>query len=199
MVSQENPALPKSAVSALSIISGEHQGFATALNALMRHLAPVRERRVKPNYDFFGTILSYVDTFMDRLHHPKEDEHLFRAVRSRTSEADGVLLELQHEHASGPAEFRELHEALRRTHGGSAADIEAFAGLLDLYAAGQREHMRKENGIVIPIAQKVLRAEDWDMIDHAFRDNHDPFFGTGPLGRDGTLFKPLYGFPPAGG
>ncbi|MBL0140665.1 MAG: hemerythrin domain-containing protein [Betaproteobacteria bacterium] len=197
-MTENNTALPKSAQSALSIISGEHQGFATALNSLMRHLTPVRERRVNPNYDLFGTILSYIDTFMDRLHHPKEDEHLFRAVRTRTTEADAVLLELQHGHARGPADFRELHEALRRTRGGSAAEIETFAIILDRYAAESREHMRKEGSIVVPIALKVLTQEDWETIDHAFRDNRDPFFGTGPQGRDETLFKARYGFPSAG-
>ena len=183
-------------LSALAIIHAEHNGFATALNALLRHLGPVRERRAKPNYDLFATILSYADTFMDRFHHPKEDEHLFRAVRSRTTQADATLLELQHEHASGPAEYRELHEALRRSRGGMAADIDAFSGLLERYVALQREHMHKEGSIVVPIAKRVLSAADWETIDQAFRDNNDPFFGAGPGGRVDTLFKPRYGFPP---
>jgi hemerythrin-like domain-containing protein len=181
---------------ALSVIEAEHRGFATVLRALLRHLAPVQEGRQAPNHDLFGTILAYADTFMERFHHPKEDEHLFRAVRCRTTEADETLRELQHDHALGPGELRGLHEALSRSRSGAPSDVADFAGRLQRYVAGQEAHMRKESGIVIPIARRVLTAEDWKGIDEAFRGNVDPLFGAGPQGRADSLFRPLFGFPP---
>lgn len=191
------PDTPSPAMrAALSVIEAEHRGFATVLQALQRHLGPVREGRQLPNHDLFGTILAYTDTFMDRFHHPKEDEHLFRAVRSRTTEADETLRELQHDHALGPGELRALQEALGRSRGGAPSDVADFADRLQHYVAGQEAHMRKESGIVIPIARRVLTAEDWKEIDEAFRGNSDPFFGAGPQGRNGSLFRPLYGFSP---
>lgn len=165
--------------SAISIIHAEHKGFATTLRSLDRYLRPVMEHGLRPNYDLFGTILSYLDTFMDRFHHPKEDEHLFRAVRERTGRADATFLELQHEHAVGPVLLRELQEALARTRGGAASDIEAFAGQLNRYTKMQEAHMRRENEIIIPLACEVLTAADWQAIDEAFRENLDPLFGTG--------------------
>ena len=181
---------------ALSVIEAEHRGFATVLHALQRHLGPVREGRQPPNHDLFGTILAYADTFMDRFHHPKEDEHLFRAVRTRTTEADSVLLRLQHEHANGPTELRGLHESLGRSRNGTAGEIAEFAGRLEKYIAGQEAHMRLESGTVFPIARRVLTQADWERIDEAFRGNSDPFFGAGPQGRTGSLFSPLFGFAP---
>ncbi len=181
---------------ALSVIDAEHRGFATVLHALRRHLGPVREGRQPPNHDLFGTILAYADTFMDRFHHPKEDEHLFRAVRSRTAEADAVLLRLQHEHASGPAELRELHASLGRSRHGAADEVAEFAGRLEMYIAGQEAHMRLESGTVFPIARRVLTPSDWEGIDQAFHGHSDPFFGAGPHGRTGSLFSPLFGFTP---
>ena len=173
--------------SAVSIIRAEHKGFATTLHSLQRYLRPVIEHGLKPNYDLFGSILSYMDTFMDRFHHPKEDEHLFRAVRERSDRADGVLLELQHQHAAGPAMLRELHEALGRTRGGSASDIEDFASRLRRYTEMQEAHMRKENDIIIPLACETLTAADWTAIDEAFRENLDPLFGTGPRESVGSV------------
>ena len=182
--------------SALSIIDAEHRGYATVLRALLRHLEPVRARQAAPNHDLFATILAYADSFMERFHHPKEDEYLFRAIRSRTNEADAVLLELQHEHASGPSELRGLREALAVARNGIAADIDAFAHRLERYIADQEAHMRTEAGTVLPLARRVLTAADWEAIDQAFRGHADPFFGSGPQGRSGTLFTPLFGFAP---
>jgi hemerythrin-like domain-containing protein len=181
---------------ALSVIEAEHRGFATVLRALQRHLGPVREGRQPPNHDLFGTILAYADTFMDRFHHPKEDEHLFRAVRARTAEADAVLLRLQHEHASDPAELRGLRESLGRSRNGAAAEAADFTSRLERYIAAQEAHMRLESGTVFPIARRVLTHADWETIEVAFRGNSDPFFGAGPLGRAGSLFSPVFGFAP---
>ena len=144
---------------------------------------------MKPDCEVFATILSYIETFADRFHHPKEDEFLFRALRERTRDADRVLLDLQHEHAAGPAEFNALKRALLRTRGGGDWEVEEFAFLLEQYTASQEEHLRKEDGIVIPLARRFLTPRDWEPIDHAFRANRDPFFGIGANGPMGSLMK----------
>ncbi len=175
--------------SAVAIIRGEHLAFATALRALERYLAQALEHGLKPNHDLFGTILAYIERFTDRFHHPKEDEHLFRLLRARTDRADATLFDLQHDHATGAARLQALHESLRRTQSGSGADLAEFASLLRSYIASQEAHMGKEHEIVIPIARETLSSGDWEMIDLAFRDNHDPLFGTGPDGSVGYLFR----------
>lgn len=182
--------------SALSILDAEHRGFATVLRALTRHLELVRTRPAATNHDLLSTILAYADSFMERFHHPKEDEYLFRALRSRTDEADAVLLELQHEHAAGPAVLRSLRGALARSRGGAPHDLDAFATGLERYIAEQQAHMRTEATVVLPLATRVLEASDWEAIERAFRGHTDPFFGTGPLGRSGSLFSPRFGSAP---
>ena len=100
-----------------------------------------------------------------------------------------MLLDLQHEHAAGPAEFNALKRALLRTRGGGDWEVEEFACLLEHYTASQEEHLRKEDGIVIPLARRFLTPRDWEPIDHAFRANRDPFFGIGANGPMGSLMK----------
>lgn len=182
--------------SALSILDAEHRGYATVLRALSRHLELVRTRPAATNHDLISTILAYADSFMEGFHHPKEDEHLFRALRSRTDEADAVLLELQHEHATGPATLRTLRDALARSRGGSPGDLDAFADGLERYIDEQQAHMRTEATVVLPLAARVLEASDWETIERAFRGNTDPFFGAGPLGRSGSLFSSRFGSAP---
>lgn len=184
--------------SALAILDAEHRGYATVLRALSRHLDVVRTRPAATNHDLLSTILAYADSFMERFHHPKEDEFLFRALRSRTDEADAALRDLQHEHATGPGMLRSLREALARSRGGRPGELEAFAGGLERYIAEQQAHMRAETTLVLPLATRVLEASDWETIERAFRGHTDPFFGTGPLGRDGSLFSPRFGSAPPG-
>ena len=133
---------------------------------------------------------------MERFHHPKEDEYLFRALRSRTDEADAALLELQHEHATGPAMLRSLRDALDRSRGGKPDDLVAFAGDLERYVAEQHAHMRTEATVVLPVATRALQPSDWETIERAFRGHTDPFFGAGPIGRSASFFSPRFGSAP---
>lgn len=180
---------PRTPPSALAIVDGEHRSLESVLQALRRYVAPLRHHRVKPDCEVFATIFSYIETFADRFHHPKEDEFLFRALRDRTPEANRVLLDLQHEHATGPAEFNALRSALLRTRGGGDREVEDFAFLLERYTKGQEDHLRKEDGIVMPLARRFLTPRDWEPIDLAFRANRDPFFGIGAHGTMGSLMR----------
>ena len=44
------------------------------------------------------------------------------------------------------------------------------------YAAFLWDHMGREEGVVLPAAQKHLNSDDWATIDAAFRSNEDPRF-----------------------
>ncbi len=180
---------PRPPASALEIIEGEHRSLEAVLHSLRLYVEPLRQHRVRPDCDVFATILSYMETFADRFHHPKEDEYLFRALRDRTREADGVLLHLQHEHATGPAELAGLKGALLRTRTGGERDLDEFAFRLDDYTRGQEEHLRLEDDVILPMTRRFLLARDWEPIDRAFRDNRDPFFGIGASGPIGGLMK----------
>ena len=114
---------------------------------------------------------------MASFHHPKEDDHLFRAVREHTREVDDVLAILQHDHARDAAAHKELRLALSGTRSGASTRFKDFADLMEAYASAQLEHMRLEKDVVLPVAERVLRASDWKTIDAAFRSNRDPMYG----------------------
>jgi branched-chain amino acid transport system ATP-binding protein len=180
-------------LSALGILHGEHRSLVSVLQALRRFVRPLCDNKVKPDCEAFVEIVSYIETFADRFHHPKEDEFLFLALRNRTRHADGFLRDLQQEHAAGPAELDALKMALLRTGGGGVTEIQDFALRLDRYVRGQEEHLRKEEDIVIPIARQVLAAADWEDIDRAFHAHRDPFFGIGAAGPIGSLIPRAVG------
>jgi hemerythrin-like domain-containing protein len=39
------------------------------------------------------------------------------------------------------------------------------------------EHLGREEGVILPAAQRYLTDEDWAEIDAAFAENDDPRFG----------------------
>jgi hemerythrin-like domain-containing protein len=187
----ENPAPPSTAMlSALSILKGEHASFAIALKTLVGHLDFAREHAFIPKLEIFATGLNYINTFIDQFHHPKEDEFLFRLLRQRTSEADEVLFELQFDHAHAASAFKELKSALDRAQVGGATDFHEFADAMQEYSRAQFVHLEGEEGIVIPLARRVLVEEEWQEIDRGFRANRDPLFGAEQKSKFGVLFRP---------
>lgn len=164
--------------SALEIIGAEHAAFDAALAAIVEHLAMVRAHRVQPDANHFERGLTYLATFMDRFHHPKEDEHLFRAIRERTAEADDTLALLQIDHAQSAGAYRDLQKALAGSRQGASGQFDDFGDLMERYARAQLEHMRIESQELVPLAERALRLSAWPAIDAAFRAGRDPLFGS---------------------
>jgi hemerythrin-like domain-containing protein len=121
-------------------------------------------------------MIHYIDTFPERLHHPKEDRYLFQAVRRRDPGAEQVLAELESQHVRGAALIRELERALLEWETQGDAAYAAFAAKVQEFADFHWKHMRQEEDVVMPLAEKILQPEDWVEIDAAFVGNKDPLF-----------------------
>ena len=65
----------------ITVIRNEHQAMAAMLHALLSLVHGIRERRLRPNFELLGAMIYYVDTFPEQLHHPKEDQWLFRLLK----------------------------------------------------------------------------------------------------------------------
>ncbi len=106
------------------------------------------------------------------LHHPKEDDYLFRRLRKRTSSVDAELDELQRQHERDHQLVAELAELVER----DPVDLEVLEQAVSRYARFMWDHMGREEGVILPAAQKFLTAEDWAEIDRVFASNLDPRF-----------------------
>lgn len=168
------------ASAALSIIRDEHRSLSAVLQGLEFLVRDIRDRGVAPDFELFTLIIDYIDLFPEKFHHPKENEYLFKAIRTRSAEANAVLDELEAEHARGEALIHDLRQALGRWRVAGAGGFDAFAAAVAAYADFHWKHMRKEEDVVMPVAERVLTAADWEAIDTAFRANEDPLFGARP-------------------
>ncbi|KPK03954.1 MAG: hypothetical protein AMJ64_14665 [Betaproteobacteria bacterium SG8_39] len=162
----------------LDALWNEHRSIAVVLHAMEYLVREQRDHGTRINPAVFRAILYYLDVFPERMHHPKEEDYLFAAVRRKTSEADAVLDELRKEHDSGAHSIRDLEQDLLRYEEGGAKEFERFAAAVEQFVAGYRQHMRKEEDGVMPIARRVLNAQDWADINRAWAENRDPLTGV---------------------
>jgi hemerythrin-like domain-containing protein len=162
----------------LDAIWNEHRSIAAVLHAMLYLVREKREHGRAIDPAVFRAILYYLDVFPERVHHPKEETHLFAAIRRKTSEGDAILDELAREHASGEQAIRELEQALLRYEEGGEREFERLGDAVERFVAGYREHMRKEEEGVMPLARRVLGEEDWAAIDAAWAAPSDPLAGV---------------------
>lgn len=163
---------------AVNIIQNEHHVYSEILR-LLRDLVWWRSGETISDDDFklYASILYYIDEFPERLHHPKEDRYLFRFIRVRTSECDAVLSELEAEHKVSKEQVLQLHRLLNAYQCGILNAGYAFNEAVKQHVQFQFEHMRKEEMLILPLAERVLEDEDWVIIASEFHANDHPEFG----------------------
>jgi len=154
---------------AIDIIKDEHRSMGAVIKGLQANVAAARDSSAEPDLHLFGAMLDYIEAFPDRLHHPKEDEYLFRFLRMRSEAAVQVLDELEAQHARCAELLGGLRAALDAAREG--AGLAGFSRALDAYAEFMWTHMGTEEEVVLPLAEAHLTAEDWAAIDAAFAAN----------------------------
>ena len=173
---------------ALNVIRDEHRSIAAVLDGMQHLVRQIRERKTKIDPKVFRAMLYYLDTFSERMHHPKEDRYLFEPLRRRGAGADALIAELEKEHAGGAQSLRRVEQCLIRYEEGGDKEFPEFAQEVDRFVDGYWDHMRKEEEHVFPLAEKLFSAEDWDAIDRAFAENADPL----ERDRDEKDFRKLF-------
>lgn len=181
---------------AMSIIRDEHQSMAAMLHSLLFLVRGIRERKLDPNFELLGAMIYYIDTFPERLHHPKEDQWLFRLLHQRYPPARALLDRLQSEHRASAGRVRQMEQALARYAQGGADEFPAFAAIVEAYVEFERNHMRSEEIEVFPLATKHLLPEDWAEIDAAFAANTDPLHGISTSNHFENLFSRIVNLAP---
>jgi len=193
LINSEIPVLvsamadPPVPAQAIGIIRDEHRSLAAVLHAWQHLFDAAQGAGTRPDAALMKAMVRYIQDFPVTLHHPKEDDYLFRLLRERTAEANAELDELERQHVRDKQQVEALGALVERYAAGQATASEVERELAE-YARSIWEHMGREEGVILPLAQRHLTAEDWAEINDAFQKNRDPRFG----GETDAEFKRLF-------
>ena len=160
---------------AIRIIKREHRNIETVLSLMHRRAEEAADDGTIDG-DLFTAIIDYMKSFPDRIHHPKEERHVFAALQRRDPSLAPLLDLLREEHEMGRALLSGLEEVLAFCRRDRSARGR-FRDSVNAYIEFERRHMAREEREVLPLAAEILTEEDWREIDAAFARNDDPLFG----------------------
>jgi hemerythrin-like domain-containing protein len=129
---------------------------------------------VRPDFSVLRAMIYYIDAFPERLHHPKENEVLFPRILARSPSAATLLQELRDEHEKGAQLIRDLERALTAFELAWPFGADRFEEAVRAYSDFHWDHMRREERVLLPLAEQVLTEEDWKVVATEFARNEDP-------------------------
>lgn len=171
------------AYATLRIIRDEHAALSAVLKSLLMMLDRGPGDAPETFFDVLRAMLFYIDEFPERQHHPKESDLLFPKVVRGAPETMEVVARLEHDHMNGELAVRALQHQLIAWELLGEARRPAFETAARAYVAFYLEHMKLEETVILPAAEKTLTAADWHELDAAFGTNRDPLAGSCPHDR----------------
>lgn len=179
---------PSLAAQAIATIRDEHRSIATVLHAWQFLIQQAEEQEQTADLTVMQAIMQYIRHFPLAQHHPKEDEYLFCKLRERTSTVNAELDELARQHDRDHQLVAELAQSLQRYSEGHTS-LATLKQQVNRYAKFIWEHLGREEGVILPAAQRYLTETDWREINTAFAGNQDPRFGGAADNEFKQLFK----------
>jgi hemerythrin-like domain-containing protein len=158
---------------ATDILMDEHRVIEQVLDCLEK-LADRCEAGEKLDRTSALEALDFFRHFADRCHHAKEEGHLFPLLEARglarVGGPTGVML---HEHEEG----RRLVAAMAGAVEGDSPN--AFARLARAYVGLLREHVRKEDQCLFPMADGILSPAEAESLSRSFENVESAEMGEG--------------------
>jgi hemerythrin-like domain-containing protein len=169
---------------ALRVIRDEHATLAAMLQSLLQMV----KRGPRPDgkdqhelfFDVLRAMLFYIDEFPEKLHHPKESDLLFPRVARAAPHVMSAIDQLERDHGAGELRVRELMHLLMAWEYLGDTRRKAFEDEVTAYVDFYLQHMRLEETVVLPEAEKHLTDADWHALNAAFATNQDPLSNRVP-------------------
>jgi hemerythrin-like domain-containing protein len=163
---------------ALRVIRDEHATLAAMLQSLTKMVqrgpSPEGKDQHELFFDVLRAMLFYIDEFPEKLHHPKESNLLFPRVARAAPHVMKTIDQLERDHEAGELRVRELMHLLMAWEYLGDTRRKAFEDGVTSYVDFYLQHMRLEETVVLPEAEKHLTDADWHALNAAFATNQDP-------------------------
>lgn len=186
-------ALP-ARIPAIEVIREEHRALAAVLQCLGHLVDEIDAGRLEPDFKLLASLIEYISEMPDKVHHPKEDQ-IFARLRQYTNEVDVHLDQLEAEHATATRATATMDRALVHYVQAGPEGFVVFRDAVRTYIAEEWIHLGKEERYILPAAQRLFSAADWEIINRDFERNGDPW--KGEHNQFAELFKRIANLAPA--
>jgi hemerythrin-like domain-containing protein len=157
--------------SILSQLRQDHANFALMLNAIDREVDIICEGG-SPNLELLKDIALYFRTYLDTYHHAKED-YVYGLLMLHMPKFGTNALSVLENHRGLAMGTECFEQALKSFNRNDQTARETLCRELRAFVSHEREHLKAEDDIIFPAAERWLRAEHWAEIDRfgASKDN----------------------------
>lgn len=125
-----------------------------------------KEKRA--NFEFIEIAVDFIRTYADRLHHGKEENILFRDLKTKKLEEPHrkTMEELIEEHRWGRKKLKELADANKKYKEGDESAIEAITRCLQDLVKFYPQHIEKEDKhFFIPVMDYFDQSEQESLLE----------------------------------
>jgi hemerythrin-like domain-containing protein len=137
-------------------LKAEHEKILILLGILERICARL-EAKQNINPLFLEEVIQFIKIFIDKFHHGKEEDLLFPAMRKAgVRRQPGPIGELMIDHIKGRSLARDMNLAAERYRKYDRRASARFVESAKSYISLLSEHIRKEDEIYFPMAEKAL-------------------------------------------
>ena len=164
---------------ATSVLKHEHEAILLVIGAAEKEAA-YTAKTAKLHAQTIREMADFFKNFVDRCHHGKEEKQLFVMLHERGMPTKtGLLAVLLHEHEQGRIFVRAVAKAVAGKGVPGAAAIRKAKKNLAAYAQLLRAHIDKENDVLYPIADRLLKPVDQKNLVEAFDKVESQELGEG--------------------
>jgi hemerythrin-like domain-containing protein len=121
---------------------------------------------------FIDTVVDFIRMYADRTHHGKEEDILFRNLENKNLTKDDrtMMGDLIDDHIKARKEVKELVAANDRYRNGDSRSTEIIKEKLAFLIRFYPEHIRKEDTIFFPNAERYFTDAELDKMLDDFRE-----------------------------
>ena len=156
----------------------EHEGIRVMLNILEKVCGKLEKTGAMENEHLEG-ILEFLAVFVDKCHHAKEEDVLFPAMIAASDEAKAPAAAMRAEHETGRGYIGSMSRAYAAYAQGDASSSDEIVHNARAYIALLRDHMLKENDVILEVADKIFSDEKQDELFEGFEKIEEERIGRG--------------------
>lgn len=153
---------------AIDTLTREHHWIRHLLDALERAVEHAIQYGHLPHGNVAG-VLSYLEYFADGSHQEKEERALFPRLLHGASIEERLLIgRLFADHEGDRRMLRTLHAELLGATFGEPVRVREFVRHAAEYVRSHREHMAREQTVLFPLADRLLRPGEDEAVQVGF-------------------------------